>query len=304
MQKIVANIWNTRRAEEAGNFYAAAFPGASTEVESRYPETGLLDFQRDFAGAPLTVGVDIPDPKGHATHLSLINAGDEFSPNPSISFMLNYDPALFGGEDAARASLDAAWSELGVGGKVLMPLDAYPFSPRYGWVEDRFGVSWQLVLGDGTGDPRPFVMPTLMFGGTAQNRAAEALAFYTSVFEDAAPGGSFPYGEPTGPATADALMFGEFRIGEQWFSVMDSGVEQDFSFSCGVSLEVRCADQAEIDRYWDALTAVPEAEQCGWLADKFGVSWQIVPANIGELMEHEGAFERMLPMKKLVIADL
>lgn len=304
MQKIVANIWNTRLAEEAGHFYAAAFPGASMEVESRYPETGLLDFQRDFAGAALTVAVDIPDPAGNSTRIVLVNAGDEFSPNPSVSFMLNYDPALFGGADAASAALDAAWNALSVGGKVMMPLDEYPFSQRYGWVEDRYGVSWQLILTDPDGDPRPFVVPCLMFGGPVQDKAAEALTYYTSVFEDAAPGMTAPYPEVTGPAAEGALMFGEFRIGEQWFAVMDSAVEQDFSFTCGVSLEVRCADQAEIDRLWGVLSAVPEAEQCGWLADKFGLSWQIVPANMGELMQHEGAFERMLQMKKIIIAEL
>lgn len=304
MQKIVANIWNTRRAEEAGTFYAQAFPGASTEVESRYPETGLLEFQRDFAGAALTVAVQIPDPAGAVTRLVLINAGEEFSPNPSVSFMLNYDPALFGSEAAARAALEAAWAALGAGGKELMALAEYPFSRRYGWVEDRYGVSWQLMLTDPSGDPRPFVVPSIMFGGPAQNRAAEALDFYTTVFEDAAPGARVPYGEATGPAAAGALMFGEFRIGEQWFAVMDSGVEQDFSFTCGVSFEVQCVDQPEIDRLWGALSAVPEAEQCGWLADKFGLSWQIVPINMGELMAHEGAFERMLQMKKLVIAEL
>lgn len=303
MQKIVANIWSSRRAEEAGNFYAAAFPGASMEIESRYPETGLLDFQLGLAGAPLTVAVDIPEPAGAGTRLVLINAGEEFSPNPSISFMLNFDPALVGGDRAARAALDKVWGALIVGGKVMMPLEAYPFGPRYGWVEDRYGVSWQLVLGDGAGERRPFVVPTLMFGGAAQNRAAEALSFYTSVFTDAAVGATFPYEEATGPATASALMFGEFRIGEQWFAVMDSGVEQEFSFTCGLSLEVKCEGQAEIDRLWDALSAVPEAEQCGWLADKFGLSWQIVPVNMGELLERDGGFERMLQMKKLVIAD-
>ncbi|MHA3684291.1 VOC family protein [Leucobacter sp. HY1908] len=304
MQKIIPNIWNTRHAEEAGAFYAAAFAGASYAVESRYPETGLLDFQRDFAGCALTVGVDIPDPAGEKFHLSLINAGDEFSPNPSISFMLNFDPVLFGGAGPAEDRLESTWSALGAEGKVLMPLDEYPFSPRYGWVEDRYGVSWQLALGDGTGEARPHVVPVLMFGGEAQNRAAEALAFYSSVFEDAEPGATFPYGAATGPATADALMYAELRIGDQWFALMDSGVEQEFSFTCGVSLEVQCADQAEIDRLWGRLSDVPEAEQCGWLADKFGVSWQIIPANMGELMSHEGAFERMLEMKKLVIAEL
>lgn len=304
MQKIVPNIWNRRQAENAGEFYAKAFTGASSRIESRYPETGLLDFQRDFAGEALTVGVDIPDPAGEKFHLSLINAGEEFSPNPSISFMLNFDPVLFGSASAAQERLESTWAALGARGKVLMPLGEYPFSALYGWVEDRYGVSWQLALGDGTAEARPYVIPVIMFGGDAQNRAAEALDFYSSVFDDAQQGAKFAYGAATGPATADALMFAELRVGEQWFAVIDSGVEQDFSFTCGVSFEVQCADQAEIDRLWNALSAAPEAEQCGWLADKFGVSWQIVPANMGELMSHEGAFERMLDMKKLVIADL
>jgi predicted 3-demethylubiquinone-9 3-methyltransferase (glyoxalase superfamily) len=84
---------------------------------------------------------------------------------------------------------------------------------------------------------------------------------------------------------------------------MDSGVEQQFEFGCGVSLEVQCTDQAEIDRLWEALSAVPEAEQCGWLADRFGVSWQIVPADMAELMQRPDAYEHMMGMKKLVIAD-
>jgi predicted 3-demethylubiquinone-9 3-methyltransferase (glyoxalase superfamily) len=98
-------------------------------------------------------------------------------------------------------------------------------------------------------------------------------------------------------------MIGEFRIGEQWFSFMDSNVRHEFGFTPGVSLEIRCADQAEIDHFWDALSAVPEAEQCGWLVDRYGVSWQVVPESIGELLAKPGAYQRMLEMKKLVIAD-
>jgi len=189
-----------------------------------------------------------------------------------------------------------------------MPLGEYPFSARYGWVEDRYGVSWQLMLGDPTGDARPFIIPALMFDGPAQDRAAEAADYYVSVFADA-PGGSesgnrFPYGAPTGKAGADALAFGEFRIGEQWFVVMDNGSGVDHGFDCGVSLEVDCEDQAEIDRLWEALSAVPEAEACGWCADRFGVSWQIVPADIGELMQRPGAYQHLMGMKKIVIAEL
>ncbi|MBL5975530.1 MAG: VOC family protein [Candidatus Leucobacter sulfamidivorax] len=298
-QRIVPNIWCTRNAEEAGAFYTSVFENAEYRVEGRYPEEGLPDFQRDFAGLPVTVALTIS-----GTRFTLINAGDEFHPNSSISFMLNFDPLLFdGSEEAARASLDRLWAALGEGGTALMPLGEYPFSRRYGWIQDRYGVSWQLMLTDPAGDPRPFIIPSLMFAGPVQNRASEAIDFYVSLFEDAAAGNRFPYGVQTGPASPDALMFGEFRIGEQWFSVMDSGVEQDVTFGCGVSLEVSCPDQAEIDRLWAALSTVPEAEACGWCADRFGVSWQIVPENIGELMERPGAYQKLMGMKKLIVAD-
>jgi len=299
MQKIVPNIWCNRNADEAGRFYASVFENASAEVESRYPSEGLLDFQQEFASLPLTVSLTVS-----GTRFTLINAGDEFHPNPSLSFMLNFDPVLFdGSEEQARASLDRLWAGLADGGNVLMPLTAYPFSAHYGWVEDRFGVSWQLMLTDPAGEARPFIMPALLFGGRSQNRAREALDHYLDVFADAELGALVPYELPTGPAVPGSVLFSDFRIGEQWFVAMDAGVEMATDFDCGVSLEVDCEDQTEIDALWEALSAVPEAEQCGWLADRFGVSWQIVPRNMGELMERPGAFARMLQMKKLVIAD-
>ncbi len=300
MQKIVPNIWCNGNAEEAGAFYASVFENAQSEVESRYPAEGLLEFQQPLAGQALTVTLTVS-----GTRFTLINAGGEFRPNPSISFMLNFDPLLFdGSEEQARASLDRLWAGLAEGGNVLMPLTAYPFSAHYGWVEDRFGVSWQLMLTDPAGSPRPFIMPALLFCGRAQNRAREAVDHYLGIFEDAALGTRVPYEAASGPAPAGAVLFSDFSIGEQWFVAMDAGVEMTTDFDCGVSLEVDCADQAEIDRLWDALSAVPEAEQCGWLADRFGVSWQIVPADMEELMRRPGAFERMLQMKKLIIAEL
>jgi predicted 3-demethylubiquinone-9 3-methyltransferase (glyoxalase superfamily) len=289
MQRIVANIWSNRNAEEMGAFYADALPDTEFEVEARYPEEGLLDFQQEFAGQALTVTVMVS-----GTKLTLVNAGDEFRPTPAISFMLNFDPARFGGSSpdavaSATINLDRTWDALTDGGVVRMELGEYPFAQRYGWVEDRYGVNWQLMLTDPEGEPRPFVVPALMFGGDAQDKAAEAADFYV--------------GAPTGPASAEALAYGEFRVGDQWFMATDFGADHAFSFSEGVSLEVQCEDQAEIDRLWNALSAVSEAEQCGWLKDRYGVSWQIVPTDMAELMARPGAFEHMLEMKKLVIAD-
>jgi predicted 3-demethylubiquinone-9 3-methyltransferase (glyoxalase superfamily) len=297
-QKIVPNIWFTENAEEAGAFYASVFPDATSAVGARYPDE-LPEWQASFAGKVLMADLTI---NGYT--FVLINAGPEFRANPAISFMLNFDPLLFDDdEEAARRRLDQTWAALSDGGTVLMELGEYPFSKRYGWVEDRYGVSWQLLLTDPAGDPRPFLVPQLMFSGPVQNKAQEAAEYYASVFDDARVGFIADYPEQTGPADAGSVMFGEFQIAGQYFSMMDSGREQDFTFTPGVSLEVRCADQAEIDRLWDALSAVPEAEQCGWLTDRYGVSWQIVPANMGELMERPGAYAKMLDMKKLVIAD-
>lgn len=304
MQKIVPNIWCNGNAEEVGDFYASVFPTAQVAVESRYPEEGLLDFQQPLAGQPLTVGLNIA-----GTRIVLINAGDEFAPNPSVSFMLNFDPLLFDArESAARARLDEVWAALSAEGSILMPLQEYPFSRRYGWVQDRFGVSWQLMLSDPAGDPRPFLLPSLLYCGPAQGLAARAVDHYIEVFREAGTeaelGMRVRYPEPDGPATTDSVMFSDFRLGDQWFTAMDSGIAQPFSFTCGMSLEVNCADQTEIDHFWDRLSAVPEAEQCGWLADLAGLSWQIVPARMGEIMQAPGAFDRMMPMKKLVIAEL
>ena len=304
MQKIIPNLWFNKIAEEAVELYSSSFPKTTTSVEARYPETDLLDFQKDFAGLPLVVGVEID-----GYRFTLINAGDQFRPNPSVSFMLNFDSRVLGGDTTSvRASLDKLWTALSDGGKVLMPLQEYPFSPHYGWVEDRYGVSWQLMFVDPDGlstadEARPFIVPSLLFGAAAQNRAREAIDFYVSLFPDARIGTVAEYPAPSGPAPAGALMYAAFQLAGQWFVAMDNGAGQEFGFDCGASLEVDCADQAEIDHYWNAMSAVPEAEQCGWLADRFGVSWQIVPTNMGELMARPDGYEHMMQMKKLVIAD-
>jgi predicted 3-demethylubiquinone-9 3-methyltransferase (glyoxalase superfamily) len=184
-----------------------------------------------------------------------------------------------------------------------MPLRKYDWSEYYGWVQDKYGVSWQLMLSDPEGDPRPFIVPSLQFAGPVQNRAAEAIDYYASVFQNSKKASAWPYGEPTGPATAESLMYADFQLDGQWFAANDSGVEQDFTFSPGISLLVNCKDQAEIDTLWSELSVVPEAEQCGWCQDKYGVSWQIAPENMEELMKKPGAYKTMMQQHKIVIAE-
>lgn len=275
---ITPSLWFNGTAAEAGAFYTAALPWTVTK-----------------ASGPMAVDLDVD-----GCHFTLINADDTYRPTPAISFILNFDPLMFDGDvSVARRALDDTWAALSDGGETLMPLAEYPFAARYGWVQDRYGVSWQVMLTRPEGDPRPFVIPQLLFSGAVHGRAREAADFYTSLFSDAGIGTLVPY-----PAPADGVMFGEFHVGRQWFSMMDSAAEHDFGFTPGVSLVVRCAHQSEIDRLWDALSAVPEAEQCGWLVDRFGVSWQIIPQDLDRLLARPGAVQRMLSMKKLVIAEL
>lgn len=296
MQKIIPSLWFDRVAGEAADFYTSLFPNSRVVQTSFYPSVGLPEFQRSFAGELLTAEIEID---GFA--ITLINSDATFRPNQALSFLVNFDPSR---DPEAREHLDDLWAGLLDGAVVHMPLDEYPFSERYGWIEDRYGVSWQLMLTNAAGEPRPFLIPDFLFGGAAQDRAEEAIEFYTSVFADAAPGALVRYPQQSGPAASGAVMFADFRLEGQWFAAMDAAYPQEASFTPGFSLQVMCADQAEIDRLWAALSTVPEAEQCGWCVDRFGVSWQIVPAGVAELTQTPESYRAMLGMKKIVIADL
>ena len=293
-QKIVPCIWCGGNAEELVAFYLSVFPNSEKRAKTYYPTEGVPDFQRSMAGEVLTIDFAIG-----GTRITALNGGPDFKPTPMLSFIVNFDPSR---HDNAEARLDKAWKKLSKGGSVLMELGEYPYSKRYGWVQDKFGVSWQLMLTDPAGDPRPFLIPSLMFANDNVNRAAEALDNYTSTFADSRIGNVARYDAAQGEVAEGSVMFGEFAVGDQWFAVMDSPVRHEFDFNEGVSLQVECADQAEIDHLWDRLSAVPEAEQCGWCKDQYGVSWQIVPVHLERLLTPQN-FKNMLAMKKIVIAE-
>ncbi len=294
-QKIVPCIWANANAEEAVAFYLSVFPEAEELRRSHYPTDGLADFQASMGGEVLTIDFAIG-----GFRITVLNAGSEFRPNPMLSFIVNFDPSV---DPAAQDNLDRTWARLSDGGEVLMALDEYPFSKHYGWVRDKYGVSWQLMLTSPEGEPRPFIIPSLMFANANVNRANEALEFYTATFPDARIGNVVPWPASQGRVKAGSVMFGEFAVGEQWFAVMDSPVDHEFDFDEGLSLQVECADQAEIDTLWQALSRVPEAEVCGWCRDQFGVSWQVIPSDIQNLLAGSG-FASMMSMKKIIIADL
>lgn len=147
------------------------------------------------------------------------------------------------------------------------------------------------------------ITPFLWF----HDQAEEAARFYTSVFQDAGID-TITYYTAGAPLPAGSVMTVAFRLEGQQFVALNGG--PPFSFSPAVSFVVNCRDQEEIDYYWEKLSADPAREQCGWLQDQFGLSWQIVPENLpgllkGHSQEQSGRImQALLQMKKLVIADL
>lgn len=296
---IVPCLWFDDQAEEAASFYVSLFEHAQILQKTPYfVETP----SNKPIGSTMTIDFELEGQRFIA-----LNGGPYFTPNPSISFFANFDPS---NNNKVADQLDRIWGLLSEGGEVLMELGEYPFSKKYGWVQDKFGISWQLILSDPKGEYRPFIVPSLLFSGNQTNKAEEAINFYTSVFEHSKIGTLAHYPEQTGPARKGALMFGDFKIEGSWLAAMDSGAEHDFNFSEGISLTIYCDSQEEIDYYWDRLSAVPEAEQCGWVKDKFGVSWQILPSIMNDLFngksgeKSDKVMKAMLQMKKPDIRKL
>ena len=185
-----------------------------------------------------------------------------------------------------------------------MALSKYPFSEYYGWVQDKYNVSWQLILNNPEGDQRAKVMPSLLFTQDKNGKAEEAMIFYASVFKNAKIGQLVRRSEDDPMAKAGTLMFGDGMLDDVWMAAMDGGERHKFTFNEGVSLLIACQDQTEIDYYWEKLTAGGGEESvCGWLKDKYGVSWQVAPANMEELMKKPNAFKTMMKQKKIVIAE-
>lgn len=287
MQKITPHLWFDKEAVEAAEFYAAVF--ADSKIKSTVTLHNTPSGDADMVTAELA-----------GQEFTLISAGPLFKFTPAVSFLVQYE---------TKGEVDAAWNRLYQGGTALMELGEYPFSARYGWLQDKYGLSWQLMY-TREGAIKQKIVPMLLFVGAECGRAEEAIRFYASVFRDSEVGDILPYGPGEEPDKEDTVKYARFTLEGKEFAAMDSALEHGFSFNEAISFIVHCRDQAEIDYYWDRLSAVPEAEQCGWLKDRFGLSWQIVPQIMDEMLADPDAAkvarvtQAFLPMKKLDIATL
>ncbi|THF77553.1 VOC family protein [Cohnella fermenti] len=291
---IVPHLWFDKEAKEAALFYCSVFPESAVVSSTLLPGTPSGDSESvsfTIWGQPFMA----------------ISAGPLFKFNPSISFIVNFDPSR---EPQARELLDEAWDKLAEQGTALMPLGEYPFSKRFGWIRDKYGVTWQLMLTNPEGEPRPTIIPSLMFTGDNCGKAEEAREEYLSIFRDSRPGSLIRYGPGMSPDREGTVMFSDFMIGNTWLTAMDSAHPHGFAFNEAISLLVRCDTQEQIDFYWDKLSAVPEAEQCGWLKDRYGLSWQIAPREMEDMLatgtpeQIKRVIEAFLPMRKFDLEKL
>lgn len=286
MEKITPHLWFDREAVEAADFYCSTFPNSNITNVSRIYDTPSGD-------------TDIVSFELSRQPFMAISAGPLFRFNPSVSFLVRC---------ATKEEVDRLWSRLSEG-TPLMPLDSYPFSERYGWTQDRYGLSWQ-IMHEGEQETGQRIVPTLMFVGEVCGKAEEAISLYTSLFPNSKVGHVLRYGSDEEPDREGTIRHASFLLEGQEFVAMDSALDHNFGFNEAISFLVSCGTQAEIDHYWHGLSAVPEAEQCGWLKDRYGLSWQIVPSAMDGMLR-DGTKEQIarvtevfLKMKKFDLAEL
>jgi predicted 3-demethylubiquinone-9 3-methyltransferase (glyoxalase superfamily) len=287
MPTISPHLWFDKEAKEAAAFYASIFPNSEIKNTTTLHNTP-------------SGSVDLVTVQMAGRDFKLISAGPLFKFNPAVSFLVACD---------RKEEVDSLWGRLSEGGSALMEPGAYSFSERYGWTQDRYGLSWQVMFAGGR-EITQKITPTLMFVGKQSGRAEEAINFYLSVFHNAKPGHLFRREKDEGLDKAGTIKHAGFAIEGEQFAAMDSAQAHNFGFNEAISFIVQCNTQAEIDYYWEKLSADPKAEQCGWLKDKFGLSWQVVPSMMGEMLQEKDpkklarVTQAFLKMKKFDIAKL
>ncbi len=273
-------LWYNGDGKESAEFYCKIFSGTIT------------------SDTPMVLNIELFGQK-----LMLLNGGPQFEKNASVSFMVLCE---------TDAEVEDYWDQLSNGGIVLMELGEYPWSKKYGWVRDRFGVTWQLYLGEKQSEQK--IIPTLMFIHKNNGKAMEAMKLYTNVFPNSKIGNVLKYGEGVGNETHEVpenVQHAHFEIDGFSFFCMDNSYDHKFDFNEGISTVVMTDNQQQTDHLWNALTADGGTESmCGWLKDKFGLSWQIIPKKLIQLVSDsdqekgQKVAQSMMKMQKIVIKDL
>lgn len=294
--KLISNgLWFDNQAEEAAKFYTSVFPQSEIGTILRYGKEGFEIHGRP-EGSVMVVEFSLSGEKFVA-----INGGPLFTFNPSISYFVVCE---------TMEETDRIWNKLSEGGSALMPYQKYDWSEKYGWVSDKYGLSWQVSYGK-ISDVGQKITPSFLFVGEQAGRAQEAMDFYTTVFKNATIEGVSKY--PAGGEEPEGnVAHAQFKLDGQTFMMMESTLkEHKFQFNEAISVIINCETQKEIDNYWNALTAHGGIESnCGWLKDKFGVSWQVDSVELGQMLKDtdkekvKRVTNAFLRMKKFDVAKL
>ncbi len=287
MQKITPFLWFEKNSKEVEEFYLSIFEGKKIG--------NTVTFHNTPSGQTDTVELELL-----GFRIGFITAGPFFKFTPAISFMVMC---------TTEEEVQKYWDKLSPGGKVLMEMGSYPFSKKYGWLNDKYGLSWQIMhAGDTTVTQK--IIPSLMFTQAVYGKAEEAINFYGSVFKDFKIDHMMRFGKNDVGAKEDFVMHAGFTLEGVQFAAIDAPGDHKFTFNEAVSLSVHCDSQEEIDYYFEKLSADPSSEQCGWLKDKYGVSWQITSIEM-EKMFREGSEDQIervvkafMPMKKFDLEAL
>jgi predicted 3-demethylubiquinone-9 3-methyltransferase (glyoxalase superfamily) len=268
-------LWFDGQAKEAADFYCSIFKNSKITVET-----------------PMVVNFELAGKKFMG-----LNGGPMFKINPAISIFATFE---------SIDETNFVWNKLIEGGKALIQIDKHDWSERYGWLQDKFGLTWQISVVNNVGD-QPSIKPSMLFTNEKFGKAEEAINFYISTFDNSKIDViiNYPEGNPFG----GKVMYSEFNLKQHGFIAMDGPGNHDYAFNEGIFIVVDCKNQEEIDHYWNTLSGNGGQEsQCGWVKDKFGVSWQIVPTVLGELMSNPEKGQRVMQVvmksKKFDIEEL
>lgn len=302
MQKITPFLWFDTQAVEAMNFYTSIFP--NTKVH------GVDTFDNSEATAHVNGTVDTfnnsgPDEKTTVQIVSFnisglevqwMNAGPYFKPNPSISFFVKC---------ATKEEVDNFYNKLIDGGSAMMELGKYDWSEHYGWIADKYGLTWQIMYQEGI-ENGPSITPSLLYTKENFGKAEKALNLYTSLFKNSSI--DVCQKHPEGSEHAWKILYSECTLDGSKLIIMEGPGSHDFVFNEAISLSVECADQAEVDHFWNGLIENGgEESQCWWLKDACGVSWQIIPKQLNDLQKIDTSgrvMHAMLGMRKIIVAEI
>ena len=245
-------IWFDGNAKEAANFYCSIFENSEIIIDTSMVVNFNLCGQKMMG----------------------LNGGPMFVKNPAISMFIFCK---------TENEVDNIWNKLSTNGSTFMALNEYPWSKKYGWCQDEFGLSWQVMLDENL-DENQKIVPSFLFTNAVAGKAENAMQFYISLFDNSEILVINKYGANENQPEGN-IKYARFTLNNKAFSVMDNAGEQPYNFNEAISLVVECDTQEEIDFYWEQFTANGGQEsRCGWCKDKFGISWQIIPTILGKLM--------------------